>query len=164
MIPLEREAYIDDMDLTGAKLSRQVEVDTPRASIYICDTSDMTIRIKNGAFLEEFLRKTVPRHADALLAMTTQTVLAAPLRALSVCLAPKDLYLAECIDEGERLPLEARITLKENGRASVTCRKVLCIMRPTDGTPLAFERVEITVEYDTEEAYVMVYLTSRKKK
>ena len=61
MIPLEREAYIDDMNLTGAKLSRQVEVDTPRARIYICDdTSDMLVRIKNGAFLEEFLRKTLP--------------------------------------------------------------------------------------------------------
>ena len=159
MIPLDRTAYIADMQLTGDKLSHQVQVDTPRSHIYICDEAGLRVRIKNGTFLEEYVRQTVPQFAAAVLALSTQTVLAAPLRALSTCLAPKNLYLAECTDQ--RVPMTVEITPEGPSKVNVNVWKELGLMRPTSDMPIEYQRVRIHVEYDSNEPYVMVYLTSK---
>lgn len=159
MIPLDRKAYIADMQLIGDALSRQVQVDTPRSHVYICDEEGLRVRIKDGIFLEEYVRQTVPQFASAVLALSTQTVLAAPLRALSTCLAPKDLYLAECADE--RVPMTVEIMPRGPSTVSVNVWKELGLMRPTSSMPIEYQRVRIHVEYDSNEPYVIVYLTSK---
>jgi len=161
IVPLDKTAYIADMQLTGMKLSQQVAVDTPRSHIYICDSDGLRVRIKNGPFLEEYVRTTVPQYADAVLALSTQTVLAAPLRALSTCLAPKDLYLAECTNDNKRIPMTVDIMPQSPSSVKVNVWKELGLMRPTPHLPIEFQRVRIHVEYDSKEPYVMVYLSSK---
>lgn len=157
-IPLPRDEYVKDMDLSGEKLTDQVLVDTPRASVFL-----QNIRIRSGLVLEEFVRYVLDdaRVADAVLALSTQTVYAAPLRSLAVCLAPKDLYLAEC---EIRQPSIINIEL-EHGWATVVCEKDLQMVRSTNtGDTKIMRNVTVTVEYDSREPYVVVGLKSGPKK
>jgi len=159
IIPIERDAYIKDMQLTGEQLSQQVLVDTPRACVYL-----QGIKILSGLVLEEFVRYVLDDRsiADAVLALSTQTVLAAPMRSLSVCLAPKELYLAEC---EERRPLTVKIELAHDW-ARVFCEKDLQLVRvrPTVSGISVLRTVTISVEYDSREPYVVVDLKTKKKR
>lgn len=152
-IPLPRNEYIDDMDLSGDKLSQQVRVDTPRTSVFL-----QNIRIKSGLVLEEFVRCVLKDQAiaNAVLALSTQTVYAAPLRALATCLSPQDLYLAECV---VRQPSVIDINI-ENLWGTVTCTKKLQLMHPVGDKVVPLRDVTVRIEYDSREPYVMVRLQS----
>ena len=156
-VPLPRDEYVKDMDLRGEKLTRQVRVDTPRTSVFL-----QNIRIRSGLVLEEFVRHVLDdaRVADAVLALSTQAVYAAPLRSLSVCLAPKDLFLAECEN---RQPSVITIEI-EHDWAKVVCEKDLQMVRPLNTGTKIMRNVTVTVEYDSREPYVVVGLRSRPKK
>ena len=152
-IPLPRNDYIQDMKLSGDKLTQQVRVDTPRTSVFL-----QNIRIKSGLVLEEFVRYVLKDQAiaDAVLALSTQTVYAAPLRALAECLSPQNLFLAECVI---REPSVICINL-ENRWGTVTCTKKLQLMRPVRDKVIPLRVVTVKVEYDSREPYVMVRLQS----
>ncbi len=160
MIPINREDYMKDMNLYGTKLSSQVAADTPRQQIQICDTKkSFCIQIKHGIILEEILHKLITKKniVYEVLALSTQTAFAAPMRALSMYLLQKDTYLAEC---EERKTLKVLITIDENGKkVRVSCEKELNMVKyKKDGGIKRLHNVQILIEYDSDEPFVLVHL------
>ena len=160
MIPLDREEYMKDMNLYGKKLSSQVSADTPRQYVQICDTKkSFCIQIKNGIILQEILQNLIAekKMVNEVLALSTQTAFAAPMRALSVYLLQKHTYLAEC---EERKTLKVSITIDNNGKkVRVLCEKELNMVKyKENGEMKRLHNVQIIIEYDSNEPFVLVHL------
>ena len=156
VVPVEREEFIEDMKLVGEKLQRQVIDDVPRSKVFLHDEDTFSVRIHSGVILEDFVRRLIRnKHIeDAVLAMSTQTVMALPMRSLAECLLEKNLFVGEC---DVRKPLAIRINASTS-KAQVHVEKQLCVLRPTSNGTERFQRVKIVVDYDSEEPYVLVQL------
>jgi hypothetical protein len=156
VVPVERENFINDMELVGEKLTKQVIDDVPRSKVILHDENTFSVRIHSGAILEDFVRRLIRnKHIeDAVLALSTQTVMALPVRSLSECLHEKNLFVGEC---EARQPLTIRINASSS-KAQVHAEKQLCVLRPTDRGTERLQRIKIVVDYDSEEPYVLVKL------
>lgn len=156
LVPVEKEKFIDDMELVGEKLMKQVIDDVPRSKVILHDEDTYSVRIHSGAILEDFVRRLIrnKRIEDAVLALSTQTVMALPMRSLAECLHAKNLFVGEC---EVRQPLTIRINASTS-KAQVHVEKQLCVLRPTRGGTQRLQRVKIIVDYDSEEPYVLVQL------
>ena len=159
LVPVEREDFINDMRLSGKKLSEQVKNDVPRSKVHLHDEKTFSVRIRSGVILEDFVRRLIQNREieDAVLAFSTQTVLALPMRSLAESLASKNLFVGEC---EVRQPLSIRINASKN-KASVHVEKQLCVVRITEKGTQRFQRIKIAIDYDSEEPYVLIQLKKK---
>ena len=145
--PVDREAYSEDMRLSGGDLRRQVEADVPRMDIQLSERGSSYVRVHDGELFASLIYRMFElQEAEDVLRMCTQTALAQPLRALHEA-APGYMM---CED---RQKLSVRVRFEDSGVRVVVTKGL--VMR--DGTTLETIRpVRISVEFHTRKDNVFV--------
>lgn len=154
-IPVPKKDFIDDMDLTGLKLTTLVEKDIPRSVVRIYG-----VRIQLPELFQVLINRVIPRHArEEVLALCTQSCMACPLRSLHATLSP-NLVVAERINQTGKMVVDIDPNYKNTKSVSVHVQKPLRIARVGKGHIYTVKNITIDIVYRSDKPFVHVNLAT----